>query len=230
MVNNEMYHVVFRAVGDAQIFIDKDDHYRGLFSIYEFNNKNFVSIYKRRLQRIKEKARRGPTPSDLDNRDVFVEILCFCFMPNHIHLLLKQVKENGISQFMQKVGTGYASYFNKKYKRKGHLFNKFKAIHIKTNDQLKNVFVYIHCNPLSLIEPGWKERGVKNYKKAVNFLEKEYKWSSYFDYIGIKNFPSVTYREFLTNVMGDEMRCSEIVKSWIKHKKEMKDFGNVALE
>ena len=69
-------------------------------------------------------------------------------MPNHIHLLLKQIKNNGISEFIRKVEVGYAGYFNKKYGRKGHLFQgRFKAVRIEDNEQLKTVFVYIHTNP-----------------------------------------------------------------------------------
>ena len=151
-------------------------------------------------------------------------------MPNHIHLLVKQTKDNGISNFMQKCGTGYAVYFNKKYNRKGHLFNKFKAVHIKTNDQLKNVVTYIHCNPISLTEPGWKEKGVKNPEKVMRFLEKKYRWSSFFDYLGKKNFPSITHRDFILEIMGGESGCKQAVEDWIRYKSKIKDFNYDTLE
>ena len=151
-------------------------------------------------------------------------------MPNHIHLLVRQLKDEGITQFMRKFGTGYATYFNKKYSRMDHLFQgRFKAVHIKTNEQFKNVFVYIHTNGISLVEPKWKEKGIENPEKIVKFLE-NYKWSSYPDYIGKKNFPSVTKRDFLLKVMGGEKGCKEFIKSWIKYKKGIKDFGDVVLE
>ncbi|MCX6722961.1 MAG: transposase [Candidatus Staskawiczbacteria bacterium] len=238
LVNDEIYHVVFRAVGDAVVFNDEDDYYRGIFSIYEFNNKNFVTIREKRVLRNrfrgKIKTYRSPRPVSLnglwvDERDKLVEILAFAFMPNHIHLLVRQLKDNGISQFMQKVGGGYANYFNKKYDRKGHLFNQFRAVLVKTNKQFKNVFVYIHANPISLIEPGWKEKGIENPDKVTEFLE-NYKWSSYQDYINKKNFPSVTEREFMLEVMDGEHGCKEEVESWIKYKKELKDLVDVILE
>lgn len=164
-----------------------------------------------------------------DERDKLVEVLSFSLMPNHIHLLLRQLKDNGISQFVQKVGTGYANYFNKKYNRKGHLFNKFQPIHVKNEEQLKNEFVYVHTNRISLIEPNWKENGIQNPEKVIEFLEND-KWHSYPDYIGKKNFPSVTNRDFLTNIMGGENGCREFVDSWIKYKKEMRNFGDIVLE
>lgn len=251
LINDEIYHIVIRAVGDTVIFNNENDFYRGIFSLYEFNNKEPVSIWQRRQQRKAEKlvekaiagsdlaiiagsdlaiTLQGPTLQRTPERDLLVEILAFCLMPNHIHLVLRQLKEGGISQFMQKIGTGYAVYFNKKYRRKGHLFNRFKAIHIKTNEQLQNVFVYVHTNPLSLIEPGWKENGIKNLDKAVKFLEEEYRWSSYFDFLERKNFPSLIIKEFFLSVMGGEFGCKEAVKNWIIHKAGLKNFSDIILE
>jgi putative transposase len=246
LTNGEIYHIVLRAVGDSVIFKDENDYYRGIFSIYEFNNLNSVSIWWRRQQRKAEKiklkniALRPPTPQSFavsetarslmgEKRDMLVEVLAFAFMPNHVHLLVRQIKDKGISQFMQKFGGGYANYFNKKHDCRGHLFNQFRAIHIKSNEQLKNVFVYIHTNPISLIEPGWKEKGIKNDNETIKFLE-NYKWHSYLDYIGRENFKSVTSRDFLLEIMGGKKGCKEAVEDWIKYKKSFKDFGGIFLE
>ena len=235
-VNGEIYHIIVKGIDENVIFKDIDDHYRGIFSIYEFNNTKPVVIFKRR-QKIKafknrfQKFSRGRASTDFpDERDPLVEILAFCFMPNHIHLLLRQLKDDGITKFMSKVGTGYGGYFNRKYSRQGYVFQKrFTAVHIKTNEQLKTVFVYIHTNGISLIEPKWKEIGIKNPEKVIKFLE-DYKWSSYPDYIGKKNFPSVTDREFMLNIMGGEKGCREFVESWIRYKGEIKEFPELTLE
>ncbi|MFH0791854.1 MAG: transposase [bacterium] len=157
-------------------------------------------------------------------REKLVEVLAFCFMPNHIHLLLRQIKDRGISLFMQKVGTGYASYFNTKNNRKGHLFQgKFKAVHIKDDSQLMTIFSYIHTNPLSLLDSGWKENGVSNLNKAMSFLE-EYRWSSYIDCISRKNFPSVIDKDYLPNIFEDENDMKREVQDWIKYKSK-NNFG-----
>lgn len=235
LVTGEIYHIVVRAVGDAKIFVDENDYYRGIFSVYEFNSANSVEIWRRRRDRLTEKKIEkivgSPRPHNLmDSRERLVEVLAFAFMPNHIHLLVRQLKDGGVSQFMQKVGGGYANYFNKKYSRKGHLFNQFRAIHITTDEQLRNVFMYIHANPISLIEPGWKEKGIKNPDKVIKFLKEKYRWSSFFDYIGKNNFSSVTSREFLLEIMGGERGCREAVEDWIKYKKQIKDFGDIVLE
>ena len=143
-------------------------------------------------------------------------------MSNHIYLLLKQVQDEGISKFMRKVGGGYANYFNNKYQRKGHLFNQFKAVHVKDYSQLINVVTYIHCNPISLAEPGWKENGIADYDKILDFLENKYRWSSLWDYNGKANFASVTIRNFILDYLGKEVMREEL-KSWIKYKKDLHD-------
>ena len=63
--------------------------------------------------------------------------------------------------------------------------------------------------------PEWRERSITNYKKALSFLE-EYRWSSYMDYVGKKNFPSVTQREFLTEFLGGPSEHRANVKQWLK--------------
>jgi len=229
LVNGEIYHVVSRSVGDATVFDDEKDFYRGIFCIYEFNNSKPVNMWIRRRNRIIEKKVLGRTSLTSQERDKFVEVLAFSFMPNHLHLILRQIKEGGISKFMQKVGTGFANYFNDRYERQGHVFNKFRAIHIKNDNQLKNAFVYVHCNLISLIEPGWKEGGVENPDKVIKFLENN-KRHSYPDYLGNKNFSSVTERNFFLEAMGGASGCKTYVDSWIRYKKELKDWTNIILE
>ena len=228
--NNEIYHLVLRRIEDKLLFIDTDDYYRGIFALYEFNNSNPVSISKRRRQRmafkrkVKEIVGEGEEEVvEPDKRNKLVEILAFCLMPNHIHILAQQIQDNGITKFMQKLGSGLATYFKKKYeiKLKGHFFqDRFTAVHIENDVQLQVVFVYIHTNPISIIFPEWKAKGANDAQKAIDFIE-NYKWSSYQDYLGKKNFPSLTKRDLLLEVMGGEKGCKEWVDDWIKRKKKM---------
>ena len=192
-------------------------------------------IREKRKLRNKQKLARGQTSGKLifnkkEPKEPLVEILAFCFMPNHIHLLSKQLKDGGITKLMNKIGAGYGGYFNRKYQRKGYVFqNRFSAIHIQDDNQLKIVYVYIHTNPISLIEPKWKEKGIKNPEKAIEFLE-DYKWSSYPDYIGKKNFVSVTDRGLILEIINSEQACKELVDNWIRYKGTVREIVNPALE
>jgi len=107
---------------------------------------------------------QGSTLYDLKkiNRgEQLVNIVTYCLMSNHFHLLIYEKTEGGISKFMQKVTTAYTMYFNKSKQRTGALFQgKFKAKHASINDNyLKYLVAYIHLNPIKLIDAQWKENG-----------------------------------------------------------------------
>ena len=238
--NDEIYHITLRGLDDRELFLDNNDYYRMIFSIYEFNDTKPVAIRERRKQRLYIKqqilASRPPRSDGRsdgqypDERERFVDILAFCWMPNHIHLLVRQLRDGGITKFMSKVGVGYAKYFNTKYERKGYVFqNRFNSVHIENDKQLQTVFVYIHTNPIALIEPGWKEKGILIPEKVIKFIE-NYKWSSYMDYLGNPNFKFVTQRNFLAEVMGGVDGCRQQVKDWVEYKKEIRQFRDLFLE
>lgn len=237
-ISGDIYHLITRAIDDNLIFKDKSDYYRGIFSIYEFNNAKSVNIANRRRDRIIEKEKEKPcetrshTELLLDKRDKFVDILAFCFMPNHLHILVKQLRNDGITNFMKKFGIGYGGYFNRKYQRKGYVFqNRFKSVHIENDSQFMVVVPYIFTNPVALIEPGWKEQGIKNHStgETIKFLE-NYKWSSYQDCIGKKNFPSVIERDFLLKMTGGEQGCRDVVNNWIENKVGTGQHVNILLD
>lgn len=241
LVNDEIYHVIAKKIEGNNLFEDTDDYFRGIFSIYEFNTKDHVIMKKRREARKKvhqdrvflSKLGQDPVLASQTPQDSLVEILAFCLMPTHIHLLLKQIANEGISKFMNKFGAGYPAYFKKKHNKKGrgHFFqDRFVSVHIKTDEQLKIVFVYIHINPVSIIEPKWKEVGIKDPDKAIDFIE-NYKWSSYGDYLGKENFfPSVTKRKFLLEIMNGEQGIKEYVDNWIRYKSKIGEYKDLALE
>jgi len=233
-VNGEIYHIVIKAIEGFNLFRNKKDYLRMVHDLFEFNDinpapsrfrvacqRNKINVTRKVLVTFNGKTRR--------KRKLLVKILAFCLMPNHVHLLVRQLKGEGISKLMRKLG-GYALYYNKKYERKGHLFQgKFQAILIKNNEQLKSVFVYIHTNPVAIIYSNWKERGIKNAKRAINHLE-NYRWSSYSDYLGKKGFPSLTNREFLLKVMGGKRGCVNFVNGWLKFKQKLSDFDYISIE
>ena len=74
---------------------------------------------------------------------------------------------------------------------------------------------YIHLNPLDLIAPEWRKQETKNHNEIMRFLE-NYRWSSFPDYIGKKNFPSVTQRDFLLEIIGTPHEYKKGIREWIK--------------
>ncbi len=212
--NNNFYHVFNRGTEKRRIFQDNSDYVRFIHYLFEFNDKNNISNVIRRVGKEKyiQEDVRGPTSNINKHRDLLVDVVCFCLMPNHYHLLLRQKVDGGISKFMQKLGTGHTMYFNERYERNGVLFQgKFKAVHVETDEQLTHLSRYIHLNPVELKEPNWKEKGIKNKSDVFRFLE-NYRWSSYPDYIGKKNFPSVINKKFLDQYFDDPRDYEKFVK------------------
>ena len=115
----------------------------------------------------------------IERKEPLVGIGAFCLMPNHFHLLLKEIRHGGISLFMRKLGTSYAMYFNIKHERTGNLFVKpFRSRHIKDDEYLQCVIQYIHCNPAEIFEPMWKKGEVQELKELERKLL-EYPYSSF---------------------------------------------------
>ena len=76
-----------------------------------------------------------------------VDIVCYCLNPNHYHMILRQRTDNGISEFMKRIGTGFTQHFNFRYKRSGALFQgKFKAKHVNSNKYLLHLSAYVNLN------------------------------------------------------------------------------------
>ena len=218
LANGEIYHIVIRAIENLKLFRDQKDYFRMTHNLFEFNDEApVVSTYR------KNGTRSVLVP--LRKRKILVDVLAFCLMPNHLHLLIRQFRDGGVSKLMRKIGAGYGLYYNQKYKRNGHLLQgRYKIVHIKNDNQLKVIFVYIHTNPVAILVPNWKEEGInsRELQKILNFLE-NYKWSSYQDYLGKKNFPSLTNREFLIKEMGGVKECQRFVNDWLQLKKELKE-------
>lgn len=137
-------------------------------------------------------------------------------MPNHYHLLVSPLVENGIPRFMKKLNMGYAKYFNEKNDRTGALFQgKYKSVGVTEDAHFLYLPYYIHFNPLDLKMPEWREQKVKDPKKALNYLQ-SYRWSSHLDYCRHKNFPSVTQKEYFLNFFGGEEKYKQSVNSYIQ--------------
>jgi putative transposase len=237
--NGEIYHIFNRGVEKRNVFMDESDYYRFIFSLYECNDATAVRVGLRMIQRRQRSSARfhlaslqGETLQNLmtSKRELLVEIIAFVLMPNHYHLILRQLVDGGISLFMKKLSNGYTGYFNDRYERKGMggLFQgAFKAVHVADDRQFLHLAEYVFSNPIELVESDWKAKGVQDPAKAIDFLN-NYKWSSYLDAIGTKNFPSVTERDFLWKIFAGSANrqagiahVKEFTEAWVKNKSSL---------
>lgn len=97
-----------------------------------------------------------------------ISLYAYCVMDNHVHVVIQEV-EQSLDRFMKRIGVTYAAYFNKKYKRVGHVFqDRFRSETIDDEAYLLSVIRYIHRNPFA-----------SELSPTTN-----YPWSSYPSYMG----------------------------------------------
>ncbi len=215
---DQIYHIYNHGVEKRDLFVDDKDYLRFIHDLFEFNDTRpaIPSNIKFASRKPKNDIQSAQIQQCLETkslnivaRERLVNLFAFCLMPNHFHLLAQPKCDKGIEKFMLKLGAGYATYFNQKYKRSGRLFQStFKATTVERDAYFLHIPNYIHCNPLKLIMPDWRTSGVKDKDQAMNFLE-NYRWSSLPDYIGKKNFPSLTQRELFLDTYGSPMAYKE---------------------
>ncbi len=227
-IEDQIYHIYNRGVEKRNIFLDDEDHFRFIHDLFELNDENAASNATYYFNRQAKEVELQYIEKEKKSRKLLVEILIFTLMPNHFHLVLRQRREKGIIKFMQKLGTGYTNYFNKKYERVGCLFQgRFKAVLVSEESHFIHLPYYIHTNPLDLLNYGGSTSVVK---KEMEFLE-NYRWSSFPDYIGKKNYPSVTSREFLSEFLGGPEEYKRAIREWLKDKEaNLEDLKGITLE
>ena len=165
----EHYHIFNRGVEKRIIFSDDADRWRFMTALITAQGDASFPQIHRIVSLVKEMSfDKEIFQKILDSR--YVELISFCLMPNHFHLVVRELREGGISKYMQRILTAHTKYFNVRHSRTGHLFgSKFQYRHIDTNKYLNYLSAYIHLNPREL--KTWRH-------KEVN-----YPWSSFQDFV-----------------------------------------------
>jgi putative transposase len=201
--NGEIYHIYNRGVDKRDVFMDDKDRYRFIHDLFEFNDEKPVINVDYRFTKQQDQSMGIRLPYiEKKPRKLLADVLAFCLMNNHFHLMLVQKSDGGVTRLMRKLGAGYTNYFNEKYNRSGALFQgKFKSVHLEKQAHFLYLPHYIHLNPAEII--GHSIKALKDYR-----------WSSLPDYLGKKNFPSITQREFLLDVYGGTDGYEKDFRAW----------------
>lgn len=216
LVNGQIYHVFNRSIDEKPIFIGKKLLQQAYETIafYRFKNSpvrlsHFNSWSKERKKQLFEKFEK--------QQNTLIEIICYCFMPNHFHLLLKQKQKQGISIFLSLFQNSFTRYFNTFSKRKGHLFaGQFKAVRIETEEQLLHVSRYIHLNPYSSFV-------IKNMDDLLN-----YELSSFGEYIGkTKGFCS---KDIILSSFKNQKNYQNFVYNQADYQRNLEQIKHLLLE
>lgn len=207
LVLDEYFHIYNRGNSKQTIFKSNSDYLRFMSLLYLSNGTKSFKLRDLSNDRV----------FDVDMGNKQVAIGAYCLMPNHFHILLKPLVENGVSLFMKKLGTGYSMYFNKRYGRTGGLFEgRYKSQHADSDEYLKYLFSYIHLNPLKLIDQEWKVKGLDDIKGGEEYLNK-YSFSSYKDYVGnLRKERNIINREGFPEYFPSKDSFIKEINDWMR--------------
>jgi putative transposase len=195
LTDGSIYHVFTKSIAGFQIFRSDADYerMRGLLKYYHIAKPLMrFSLF------VELKDKENYCRKNVDENDKLVELKAYCLMPTHIHLMLKQLKGDGISIFMGNVLNSYSRYFNIKNKRKGPLWeSRFKNVEVSTDEQLLHLSRYIHLNPstANLVEKpeDWK---YSSYKEYIEDLDSEDRLCNFAGHMNIEPWD---YKEFVSS-------------------------------
>ena len=171
----EYYHIYNRGMQKQPIFEIDADRIRFLFLLFVFQGRNSVKNISREIKQSMQSStlhtlRIMPELEKEILENKTVDLISFCLMPNHFHLIVKELEEGEIAKYMQRVLTAYTKYFNLRHTKSGHLLQgSYKSVFLEDDRQFMHTSAYIHKNPTELKD--WKRK------------EDKYPWSSYQDYI-----------------------------------------------
>jgi len=188
-VANQFYHVYNRGVAKGKIFLDDEDYVV------------FLNLIKRYLSKEVVKDSYGRSYANFHHE---LELLVFCLMPNHVHFLFYLGDDvRALPDFMKRVANTYSAYFNKKYKRVGHLFqDRYKASAIYRDGYLQHISRYIHLNPKDYTTYKWSSYSYYCNKKKASWLKPDRVLEIFDSVADYKNFVTdfADYKESLDDI------------------------------
>jgi len=198
-VEHGTYHVYNRGVEKRTIFVDTQDYvmFRHYLRAY------LLPTDHPSQKKLPPSLQRVPRDYDLFRR---VELLAYCLMPNHFHLIIRQLDEKGMAEFVKRLSNAYVAYFNRRYGRVGSLFQgPYRAALLKADADLLQLTRYVHRDPLELLSG-----------QGLSLLE-DYPYSSYPEYLGRRQTdwlhseaildylpPAATYQQFVEDESVDD--------------------------
>ena len=217
LVNGETYHILNRGISHQPTCRNKRDFDRAIETLRYYQNVRLPLRFSRFIS-LTAKEREEIIRKKVAEKRFLVEIIAYCLMPTHFHLILKQKRDNGISSFMSKFTNSHTRYFNVKNRRHGPLFQgKFKAVRVKSEAQLLHLSRYIHLNPYSSYI-------IKNVQEIEN-----YPYSSFREYLG-KSKIEICQKEDILNQSRSPSSYKKFVLERADYQRTLQIIKSIVLE
>jgi len=207
-LNNCIYHVFNKTIDKKRVF-ENDDNCHHFYETLRYYRSNKATVSYSKLSRLQSDIYQNLIKQVSLHKYFKIEILAYCLMPTHFHLLIKQKLNNGTQRVVSDILNSFTHYFNIKRERKGPIFlPKFKSVMIRTDEQLIHVSRYIHLNI---------------YSSGLTNLEglRTYKWSSYKTYINKIKDELVDTERVLSLFNFNRERYKKFVESNAEYQKTL---------
>lgn len=210
LVTGEIYHIFSRSIADFRIFNNNHELNRMLQLIKYYQRKNDLKFSNfTELKLVQREGFYNVLDIISKDKDKLVQIIAYCLMPTHIHLVLKQLQDNGISDYMRKILDSYSCFFNAQHKRKGPLWeSKFKNVLVDSDEQLLHLTRYLHLNPVTALlinkPEDWPFSSYREYLSEVNDS------SALCQFNGIIEIKPPLYRKFVNNQISYQRELAKI--------------------
>lgn len=213
LAQGEIYHVFTKSIAGFKIF-NSDKAYLRMIDTIAFYTLNKPPC-KFSLWQPDTKPDTKPALDLGKDEEKIVRILAYCLMPTHIHLILEQLKEKGISRFVNLILKSYSKYFNESHDRKGPLWEgRFKNVLVGSDEQLLHLTRYVHLNPVTSF--------------LVNKPE-DWQFSSYKEYMGSID-SSKGICNFSAHIDVDKSLYAKFVENQINYQRELRIIKHLILE
>ena len=201
----KIYHIFNKSIAGFKIF-NNDSEFSRILDVIRFYQASDRKISFSNFVRTTADNKDSFFNSNQNNIKL-VEIIAYCIMPTHFHLILKQLVEDGISVFMNNTENSYARYFNLKHKRKGPLWEgRFKNVPVESDEQLLHLTRYVHLNPVTAyLVNRPQDWGASSYGEYI--LDKD---SNICRYSHILNIEPKSYQSFVRDNIAYQRELARI--------------------
>lgn len=200
-VNDHVYHIYNRGVAKQVIFHDDQDYHHFLstlsFYLEESPETKFSAVSQEKRPEVLSK----------NPKNSLIEILAYCLMPNHFHLLVKQSLDEGITTLMRRSLNSYTRAYNTRYNRVGTAFQgRFSVVLVENDEQLLHLSRYIHLNPF--------------VAKLVG-QPKDYIWSSYNNNYLQNQSSRLCHPKFVLSIAGSSEQYQKFVEDYASYAQDL---------
>jgi len=219
-------HILSRTVEEREIFKSEENCYRFVFQIYAANvGKPVFNIRRVDIIKAAQVLLDGKEISSkfvIKEHPPLVNIFDFVLPITHFHFYLLASSKKNLALFMKKLKGGFAKYFNLKNERQGALFSgPYKLIQVENQSQSDAVIRYITIiNTLDIYQPGWREKGLRDWGKAYDFLE-NFQFSSFPDRVGKRKAkilaPVEVYKKY-SLTLGGKKEFKKFTENFLNEK------------